>query len=133
MGVYISLSQDLYFNTLIYILPISARCRRRHDRMVVGFKTTYAINTYYHESCEFESHLGVEYSIQHYVIKFVSDLRQFSLGTPVSSINKTDSHNVTEILLKVALNTITLTLYPRSRTVVCIPQQARNNDNYIVR
>jgi hypothetical protein len=29
----------------------------------------------------------------------------FSLGTPVSSINKTDCHNVTEILLKVALNT----------------------------
>jgi hypothetical protein len=27
------------------------------------------------------------------------------LGTPVSSINKTDCHNVTEILLKVALNT----------------------------
>ena len=30
----------------------------------------------------------------------------FSLGTPVSSINKTDCHDITEILLKVALNTI---------------------------
>jgi hypothetical protein len=30
----------------------------------------------------------------------------FSLGTPVSSINKTDRHDITEILLKVALNTI---------------------------
>ena len=29
-----------------------------------------------------------------------------SLGTPVSSINKADRHDVTEILLKVALNTI---------------------------
>jgi hypothetical protein len=28
------------------------------------------------------------------------------LGTPVSSTNKTDHHNITEILLKVALNTI---------------------------
>jgi hypothetical protein len=40
------------------------------------------------------------------VIKFVSDLKQvggFLTGTPVSSTNKT------EILLKVALNTITLT------------------------
>jgi hypothetical protein len=47
------------------------------------------------------------YSIQYYVIKFVSDLRQwFSPGTPVSSANKTDIHDVTEILLKVALNTI---------------------------
>ena len=36
--------------------------------------------------------------------------RWFSLGTPVSSINKTDRHNRTEILLKVALNTINLTL-----------------------
>ena len=34
----------------------------------------------------------------------------FSLGTPVSSTNKTDSLNIAEILLKVALNTITLTL-----------------------
>ena len=49
------------------------------------------------------------YSIQHYVIKFLSDLRQagaFLLGTPVSSTNKTDRHNIVEILLKVALNTI---------------------------
>ena len=30
-------------------------------------------------------------------------------GTPVSSTNKTDRHDITEILLKVALNTITIT------------------------
>ena len=30
----------------------------------------------------------------------------FSLGPPVSSINNTDHHNITEILLKVVLNTI---------------------------
>jgi hypothetical protein len=30
----------------------------------------------------------------------------FSQGTPVSSTNKTNRHNITEILLKVALNTI---------------------------
>jgi hypothetical protein len=33
----------------------------------------------------------------------------FSTGTPVSSTNNTDHHVITEILLKVALNTITLT------------------------
>ena len=33
----------------------------------------------------------------------------FSRGTPVSSTNKTDSYDITEILSKVALNTITLT------------------------
>jgi hypothetical protein len=49
---------------------------------------------------------GKMYLIQHYVVKFV----WFSPGTPVSS-NKTDRHDITEILLKmkVALNTITLT------------------------
>jgi hypothetical protein len=33
----------------------------------------------------------------------------FSMGTPVSSTNKTDHNDITKILLKVALNTITLT------------------------
>jgi hypothetical protein len=33
----------------------------------------------------------------------------FSQGTPVSFTNKTDSHDKTQILLKVAFNTITLT------------------------
>ena len=49
---------------------------------------------------------GEAYPIQHYVIKFVSDLRWFSTGTPVFSTNKTDCHDITQILLKVALNTI---------------------------
>ena len=49
---------------------------------------------------------GEVYSIQHYVIKFVSDL-WFSL---VSSTNKTDRHDKTEIFLKVAFNTVTITL-----------------------
>jgi hypothetical protein len=34
----------------------------------------------------------------------------FSPGTPVSSTNKTNHHNIAKILLKVALSTITLTL-----------------------
>jgi hypothetical protein len=45
---------------------------------------------------------------KHYVIKFLGDLRQF--GTPVSSTNKTDCHDITETLLILTLNTITLTL-----------------------
>ena len=43
------------------------------------------------------------------VIKFVNDLRQVSgilQVPPVSSTNKTDRHDITDILLKVALNTI---------------------------
>ena len=55
---------------------------------------------------------GEVYSIQHYVIKFVSDLRQICgfLSTPVSFTNETDRHVISEILLKVALNTINLNL-----------------------
>ena len=34
--------------------------------------------------------------------------RWFSLGTPVFSINNTESNDITEMLLKVALNTINL-------------------------
>jgi len=34
-----------------------------------------------------------------------------SPGTPISSANKTDRHNITELLLKVVLNTIILTLH----------------------
>ena len=49
---------------------------------------------------------GEVYSIQHYVIKFVSVW--FSPGALVSSTGKTDRHNITEILLKVTLNTISL-------------------------
>jgi len=49
------------------------------------------------------------WGVQHYVIKFVSDLRQvdgFLRALQVSSTNKTDCHDITEILLKVTLNTI---------------------------
>ena len=58
-------------------------CNR--DRMVVGFIATCTV----HCTCA------------------ISDLRQVgSPGTPVSSTNKTDNHNIPEILLKVALKTI---------------------------
>jgi hypothetical protein len=65
---------------------------------------------------------GDVYSIQHYVITFVSDLRQvvvFLRGTLVFSTNKTDHHNITEILSTVALNTITLTQGNFSKERTC--------------
>ena len=70
----------------------------RIHRMVVGFTTTYAISAYHHWCCEFESRSGR--GVQHYVLKFVSD------RSVVLSTNKTDRHDITEILLKVALNTM---------------------------
>ena len=74
------------------------------DRMVVGFITTYAISAYHHQRCEFEPCLGEMYSIQCYVLKFVSDLatgQWFSPGSSVASTNKTNHHDMTEIALKV--------------------------------
>ena len=44
------------------------------------------------------------------VCHWLATVRWFSPGSPVSPTNKTDSHDKTEILLKVALNTITLSL-----------------------
>ena len=70
--------------------------RRGRDRMVVGNSTTYAISAYHHYYYDFEHRSGEVYSIQHYLIKFVSDFRQVGV-----LVRKT-----TEILLKVALNTI---------------------------
>ena len=70
-----------------------------HDHMVEGFTTTYAIIVYHHSSGEFEFRSGEVYLIQ-------LDMMKFSMCTPVSSTNKTDRHNITEILLKVTLNTI---------------------------
>ena len=56
---------------------------------------------------------GEVYSIQHYVIKFVSDLLHVTgflqvlwFPPPIKPVR----HDITEILLKVALNTINLTL-----------------------
>ena len=46
--------------------------RDRHDRIVGGFNTTCAIIAYHHYS---NAAHGEMYSIQRYVIKFVSDFR----------------------------------------------------------
>ena len=72
---------------------------------------------------------GKVYSIHYYVIKCVNylyQLRWFSPGTPHSSSNKTDRHDITEIVLKVALNTITLSyVKPKYHTVGTVPKSNR--------
>jgi hypothetical protein len=61
------------------------------------------------------------------VITFISDLatgRWFSPGPLLSSINKTDRrHDIAEILLKVALNTI------KQRNIKQTKQMVVNNNN----
>jgi hypothetical protein len=55
-----------------FLISVCLQGRRDRDRMAVGFTTTYANGAYHHLCCEFESHSGR--GVQHYVIKFVSDL-----------------------------------------------------------
>jgi hypothetical protein len=47
----------------------------------------------------------------------------FFLGTPVSFTNKTDRHDITEILLKVALNTINQPYINNQSTNVAISRK----------
>jgi hypothetical protein len=57
-----------------------------------------------------QSHNGVLYTtLCDKVCQWLATGRWFSPGTPVSPTNKTDCHDITEILLKVALNTINQT------------------------
>ena len=74
------------------------------DRMVVGWTTTYAINAYHHRSCEFEICSCKMYSMQYYIIIFGGFLLALRFSPPIQL-----SHDIAEILLKVALYTITLT------------------------
>ena len=51
---------------------------------------------------------GEVHSIHHYVIKFVGDVLKGDGFLRVSTTNETDRRDLTELLLKVALNTITI-------------------------
>ena len=68
--------------------------------MVVGFATTCTIRAYHHSITARCTTLCDK------VCQWFATGQWFSPGTPVSSTNKTDRHNIAEILLKVALSTI---------------------------
>jgi hypothetical protein len=84
------------------------------DRMVVRFKTTKC------NHCLSLLKLWVRIPLKRGVLdttlsdkvcQWLSTGLWYSPGTPVSSTNKTDRHDIAEILLKVVLNTITLIPY----------------------
>ena len=78
--------------------------------MIAGVTKTRAISVYFHKNCEFESCScqGVlDATLCDKVCQWFKADRWFSSGIPVSSSNKNEHHNITEILLKVALSTIT--------------------------
>jgi hypothetical protein len=70
--------------------------------------------------CRIKKFFYVFYAFDSYLHCFLTFVAGwwFSPGTLVSSTNKTDRHDITEILLKVALNTITLTPFLQLRNEV---------------
>ena len=74
---------------------------RGRDRMVVEFTTTCAISAYHKYSSEIEpcSWRGVlNTTLCDKVCQWLATGWWFSAGTPVSSTNKSDHHELTEIL-----------------------------------
>ena len=105
---------SIYLESILYMFwwnsmcPPPSGCRGR-DLMVVGLTATFAISAYHHQNCEFKPRSWwsvLETTICDKVCQWLAAGQWFSPGTPVSSYNKTDCHNITEILLKVELNTI---------------------------
>jgi hypothetical protein len=71
-------------------------------------------------SCEFESRSWwgfLNTTLCDKVCQWLATGRWFSPGPPVSTTNKTDCHDTTEILLKVVLNTINQTHLQKDHNV----------------
>ena len=84
--------------------------RRGRDRMMGGFTTPCAISAlsplkFEPRSCR----CVLDTTLCDTVCQLLAIGWWFSLGTSVSSINKTDRHDIAEILMTVALSTITMT------------------------
>ena len=91
-----------YFDIYIFVISYDS-CNQMNEWPVMTWSYcswiyyyVYAICAYYHWCCEFESRSGR--GVQHYVIHFVR------------TTDKTDRHDITEILLKVTIITIKQTL-----------------------
>ena len=115
------------------MLHSSRKGRRGRNQKVTGFTTTYATSAYHHTNWEFESRswrgvLNATLCDAH----FVSDLRQvggFLRVLQFPSPNKADRYDITDILLKVAFNTIvlTLSLIQNLAQWPCITKMFQNN------
>jgi hypothetical protein len=104
-NIYRSLSGKQNQIVLIYAI----RGRHGRDLIVVGFTTTCAISACHHSICEFEprSWRGVfDTTLCDKICQRLATGQWLSPSTLVSSTNKTDGHDITEILLKVALKVL---------------------------
>jgi hypothetical protein len=85
-------------NAELHILGQHIILAGRCDCMVVEITIIYAIVS-----------INPPHSKVYSICQLLATEKWFSQGTRVSSANKTDRHKIAEILLKAALNTITLT------------------------
>jgi hypothetical protein len=85
------------------------RGRHGRDRIVVAFTTTYVMMLWVRISIRVRCT-----TLCDKVCHWLATGLWFSPGFPVPSTNKADRHDITEILLKVALNTIKQTNFPLS-------------------
>ena len=96
----------MYTQGLLHVL-YSIKCKEPSCSWSYG---SWIYNgAYHHLNCEFKSHSwrGVLDTILcDKVSQWLESCPKFSPGTPNSFTNKTDHHDITEIFLKVALNTI---------------------------
>jgi hypothetical protein len=93
--------QGKFFSPKTGVIFLIVCCGR--DGMVIWFTSNCAISAYHHWRCEFESHSwrGVlDTTSCDKVCQWLATSRWFS---PVSSTNKTDHHDIAELLLNVAL------------------------------
>ena len=82
-----------------FSMHIINKGRCSHNRMVVGFTSTYVI------SGQHRSWRGVlDTTICDHVCQLLTAGQQVTLSTPDSSANKSDRHDMAEILLKVVLS-----------------------------
>ena len=87
----------------LFTFNFGFRGRRGHDFMVARFALTLFVRIQLMRGI-------LDTTLCDYVCQLFKAGLWFSPDTPVSSTSKTDRHNITEILLKLTLNTITLTL-----------------------
>ena len=84
----------------------------------VVLSQNYEVDTWisFNAFLDYNPHRDLDTTLCDKVCQWLEKGRWFSPGIPVSSINKSVHHDITEILLKVALNTITLNPNPPSST-----------------
>jgi hypothetical protein len=76
---------------------------RDRDHMLIGFATSFATSAYHHQSCDFESRSSrgaLDTTLHDKVCQLLASGRWFSPGPPVSSTNRIDHYDITEIIVE---------------------------------